>query len=288
MIFRILFCLFALLPLTASLQAGWFDTVTSYFQKSKPASPPMIKVLVVHDKPGVMLEVRGKYKIFDPHTKEHISTRFVGKRNYIQALRDGIKWGEEFPGVHQLVIIPDDRSTTTIIDGVEYKGSSVYVYDVDGMISIVNLAFIEDYLSSFIAAHYTEPMPEEALAAVIIAARTTAYYEAENPRTDFWSTDGRKTKEEVASNAKLQNNIDRVLLATRYMVMTSTPAQNGQITPFIADWKEPGKPKSAAQAVVSQITLAQAKEMAQKGDHAAQILSKAFPNTKIELIHYLD
>lgn len=287
MMLRILFCLIAFMPFTASLQAGWFDTVSGYFQKSKPVPPPMIKVLVVHDRPGVVLEVKGKYKIFDPHTKEHISTRFVGKRQYIQALRDGIKWGEEFPGVHQLVIIPDDRFTTTIIDDVEYKGS-IYVYDVDGTISVVNLSFIEDYLATLIASQFREPMPEEALAAVIIAARTTAYYEAENPKTDFWNTDGRDIKSQGVAAAKLQSNVDRTLQATRYMVMTSPPSQNGQISPFIADWKEPGKPKSAAQAVVSQLTLSQVKEMAQKGEHAAQILSKAFPNTKIELIHYLD
>lgn len=287
MIFRIFFCLLAFLPFSASVQAGWFDTITDYFQKPKAVPPPMIKVLVVHDKPGAVLEVKGKYKIFDPHSKEHISTRFVGKRQYIQALRDGIKWGEEFPGVHQLVIIPDDKSTTTIIDGIEYKGS-IYVYDVDGSISIVNLSFIEDYLSTLIASQFREPMPEEALAAIIIAARTTAYYEAENPRTDFWDTDGREIKRSGPGAAKQQNNIDRNLQATRYMVMTTTPTQNGQISPFIADWKEPGKPKSAAQALVSQISLSQAKEMAHKGEHAAQILSKAFPNTRIELIHHLN
>jgi len=277
----------AFLPFTASLQAGWYDTVSGYFQKSKSSPPPMIKVLIVHDEPGVVLEVKGKYKIFDPFTKEHISTRFVGKRQYIQALRDGIKWGEEFPGVHQLVIIPDDKSTTTLINDTEYKGS-IYVYDVDGAISIVNLSFIEDYLSTLIASQYREPMPEEALAALIIAARTTAYYEAENPKSDFWNADGREMKSQNTAAAKQQNSINRILQATRYMAMTTTPGQNGQISPFIADWKEPGKPKSAAQAVVSQLSVSQVKELAQKGENAAQILSKAFPNTKIELIHNLN
>ncbi|MBA3815266.1 MAG: SpoIID/LytB domain-containing protein [Parachlamydiaceae bacterium] len=287
MIVRILLCMLAFLPFSTSLQAGWYDTVSGYFQNSKPTPPPMIKVLIVHDEPGVVLEVKGKYKIFDPFTKEHISTRFVGKRQYIQALRDGIKWGEEFPGVHQLVIIPDDKSTTTLINDTEYKGS-IYVYDVEGAISVVNLSYIEDYLSTLIASQYREPMPEEAFAALIIAARTTAYYEAENPKTDFWNTDGREMRNQNNAVQKQQNSIDRILQATRYMVMTTKPSQNGQISPFIADWKESGKSKSAAQAVVSQLSVSQVKELAQKGENAAQILSKAFPDTKIELIHSLN
>lgn len=286
MIARVFLCMLAFMPMAAPLQAGWLDSVTGYFQKSKPAAPPMIKVLVVHDQPGALLEVKGKYKIFDPHTKEHISTRFVGKRNYIQSMYDGIKWGEEFPGVYQLVIIPDDKSTVTLVNGIEYKGS-IYIYDVNGSISVVNLSYIEDYLATLLASQYREPMSEEALAAVAIAARTTAYYEAENPRSEFWNTDGRDLINQAPAAGKVQSNIDRILAATRYMVMSTPPTQNGEISPFIADWKQPGKPKSAAQAVVSQITLAQVNELAQKGDNAAQILSKAFPNTKIELIHHL-
>lgn len=287
MILRFLFLLLALMPVSASLQAGWLDTISSYFQKSGPTAPPKIKVLIVHDQPGAVLEVKGKYKIFDPHTKEHITTRFVGKRNFVQALRDGIKWGEEFPGIHQLVIVPDDKNTMTIIDGIEYPGS-IYVYDVDGAISIVNETFIEDYLTSILAARYRDPLPEEARAAIAIAARTTAYYQAENPKSDFWAADGRQVDYKGLSSASDHNSMHRAITATRYMIMSSTSARFGEAIPFIADWKQSGQAKTAAQAQVSQLTLGQVNELAQQGEHAAQILGKAFPGTKIELIHYLE
>lgn len=287
MIFRMLFLLLAFIPLTMPLQAGWLDSITGYFTKAAPAAPPKIKVLIVHDQPGVVLEVKGKYKIFDPYTKDHLTTRFVGKRKFIQAVRDGIKWGEEFPGIHQLVIVPDDKNTTTIVDGIEYRGS-IYVYDVDGTISVVNETFIEDYLASTLALRYREPMSDEALAAIVIAARTTAYYQAENPKSEFWSADGRQVDYQGYAATRQQSGIEQAISATRYMVMSSMSARFGEAVPFIADWKKDGQPKSAAQAVVSQISLAQVSELAQKGEHAAQILAKAFPGTKIELIHYLE
>lgn len=285
MFLRTLLMLLALCPISTQIHAGWLDSISSYFQKSGPTAPPKIKVLIIHDKPNVDMEVKGKYKIFDPHTKEHITTRFVGKRNSIQALRDGIKWGEEFPGIHQLVIVPDDKHTTTIVDGIEYPGS-IYIYDVDGTISIINETFIEDYLASTLGTRFRDPLPEEALAAVAIAARTTAYYQAENPRSEFWSADGRTDYKGLSSTSN--NNMQRSISATRYMIMSTSSARFGEAIPFLADWKQPGQGKSAAQAVVSQLSLNQVSDLAQQGEHAAQILNKAFPGTKIELIHYLE
>lgn len=286
MILRMLFFLFAFMPFTPSLQAGWLDNITGYFRSAPPSTPPKIKVLIVHDQPGVVLEVKGKYKILDPHAKEHISTRFVGKRKFIQAVRDGIKWGEEFPGVHQLKIVPDEKTTTTLIDGIEYRGA-IYVYDVDGAISIVNETYIEDYLTSILALRYRDPQPEEALATIAIAARTTAYYQAENPKSEFWAADGRQVGFQGFVTTRQPSGIERAIRATRYMVMSRSSGKKGQINPFIADWKQPGQSKSAVQAIVSQIGLNQVDEMAKQGEHAAQILAKAFPGIKIELIHYV-
>src|SRR5262249_11555913 len=140
---------------------------------------------------GVVLEVKGKYKIFDPHTKEHISTRYTGKRKFIQAVSDGLKWGEEFPGVHQLLVTPDGPDVTIIVDGIEYHGP-VYVYDIGGTISVVNQVPVEEYVSSILSQHYREPLSPETLAAIAIAARTSAYYSAENPKSDYWSIDAQQ------------------------------------------------------------------------------------------------
>lgn len=284
-VLRILCLLLAFGPVNASLQAGLLENIAGYFRKSGPALPPTIKVLIVHDSQGVILEVKGKYKIFDPHTGDHISTRFTGKRRFIQAVRDGIKWGEEFPGVYQLMIVPDEAKTTTIVDGVEYRGP-IFIYDIGGTISIVNQVYIEDYLSSILANRYQE-LPDELMAAAAISARSAAYYRVENPKSQYWSVDGTKTGYQGIAAVNQGSDSEKAIKATRYMVMSRSSPNEEHVSAFPAEWKQEGVPTpSLNEYVVSQITLAEAKAMADRGDHAAQILGKAFPGVKIELIHY--
>ncbi|MCB1119781.1 MAG: hypothetical protein KDK65_07465, partial [Chlamydiia bacterium] len=98
---------------------------------SLEAKEPMIKVLIAHDVSGVVLEAKGRYQIYDPHTKEFVVKRAQGKRKLIQPLKEGLKWGEAFPDLYQLVFVPDSEKTTFLVDGVEYQGN-VYVYDIGG------------------------------------------------------------------------------------------------------------------------------------------------------------
>jgi stage II sporulation protein D len=272
-------------PFSATLEGGVLDNIVSYFRNSGPPKPPTIKVLVLHDRPGVVVEVKGKYKLFDPHTGKHISTRFVGKRKFIQAVHDGLKWGEEFPGVHQLMIVPDEQTTTTIVDGVEYKGP-IFIFDIGGTISAVNQVYIEDYLSSILAKKY-QNLPKELLAAIAISARTHAYYRAQNPKSQYWAVDGTKVGYQGVAAVDTASEMEQALKATRYMVMSKGSSSQGEVAAIPAEWKNDGASRTnLTDTMFSVITLADAEAMAAKGDHAAQILAKAFPGVKIELIHY--
>lgn len=85
--------LMALAPVAMPLEASVLDSVRLALFGEQQAKPPVIKVLVMHDKPAATLDVKGKYRIYDPNTNEHISTRFIGKRQQIQAISGGLKWG---------------------------------------------------------------------------------------------------------------------------------------------------------------------------------------------------
>lgn len=283
MVLRILIIILALGPLSNSLQAGWFDNITSYFNGSTVQKPPKLRILILHDKEGAVVEVKGKYKLHDPNTGDHISTRFVGKRKYMQAVRDGIKWGEEFPGLFQLLIVPDESSTTTVVDGIEYKGP-IYIYDIGGSISMINEVSIEDFLSSSLAQKYRSPMPEEALNAIAIAARTDAYYASANPRNQYWSIDGQAAGYQGFAAVDRSSGIEKAIGDTRFMVMSNSGNGEEQINVFPAHWSN--EPPTGGQQLNSKISVQEAIDMANQGAHAAQILSKAFPGSKIELIHY--
>lgn len=274
------------LSLVNTVEAKWWDSISGYFKRPEPMLPPMIRVLIVNDQPGVVLEVKGKYKIFDPYTKEHISTRFTGKRKFIQATEDGIKWGEEFPGLHQLLIVPDDLSITTTVDGIEYRGS-IYIFDVGGTISVVNQIYIEDYLDSILSLQYRNPLPDEALAAIAIAARTNAYFQAKHPKNQFWDVDGQQAGYQGYAVTHQPSGIDKAIYDTRYMIMSLGNSEDGN-KPFPAYWNSNSDSKATKEpAIYSRISLLKVEEMAQKGEHAAQILAKAFPNASIRLTQSL-
>ena len=232
----------------------------------------------MHDQPGIVLEVKGKYQLFDPNTNSYLSTRFIGKRKFAQAAHDGIKWGEEFPGLHQMKIVPEEERATVSVDGVEYPGD-VYVYDIGGTVSVVNEVPIEDYLKSVLNAQFeNDGLPKEAIAAIAIAARTNAAYQAQNPKNTYWSVEASKVGYEGKEVAERSNAINQAIDETRGMVMKN----GGSLFP--AEWGSTtgGKPHRE-KAVFSHITLFDVEEMAKKGDKADKILSKAFPNSVIQI-----
>lgn len=275
---KVLMFIVALMPFTGSLHAGFWDM----FFPAEPPEPKTIKVLIVNDKPGVVLEVKGKYALYDPNkNNKHISTRFLGKRKFIQAVSDGIRWGEEFPGVYQLLIVPDEKTMTTVVDGVDYKGS-LYIYDIAGNISIVNEVELDDYLDSVLSNQYNSAYSEEALAAIAIAARTNALYYAENPKSPFWSVDASLVGYNGYSAINNANPIIQAIESTKKMVMSSHSKNKEGNAPFPAEWILSAG-KSKAEAKLALISLQEAESLSQKGSHAAEILRKAFPGTSIQL-----
>lgn len=231
-----------------------------------------MKVLVAHDVPGVDLEVKGKYKIFDPNKKSFISTRFIGKRKFIQAESDGLKWGEEFPGVYQLLIVPDDAKTTTIVNGKEYAGN-LSVYDIGGTISVVNEVPLDDYVKAVASYNYDRKLPQELANAVAIAIRSEAWNQHQSASQKFWDVQASFVGFQ-GSEAALDNRFAKAVKDTKNMILM----KDGK--PLSMDW-------AAAKGVStesSQISLAEAEQLANNGDHAIQILQKAYPQGSLFLI----
>lgn len=279
MIKKMLMALLGLIMLSHAAHAGVWDSIANFFSKSSLYANDSLKILIVHDTPGVILEVKGKYKIYDPKTNSNMGKGFVGKRKYIQPLSDGIKWGEEFPGVFQIMIMPDDKSTTAIVDGIEYKGR-IYVYDIGGSISVVNEIPFDEYVKTVLSPNLQQPLPQEVLAALAITARTNAYYMKQNSHSDFWHVEAKQIGYQGYALSNPSALLDQAVKATHNMVMSISS------TPFLARWNivDAGDLLSHIKPVDSNISLDQAAMMAHQGDHAAQILKKAFPNAQVDLI----
>jgi stage II sporulation protein D len=274
--------LLAIAPMT-SAHADISAVLRSAWGKAAPPTPPTVKVLVIHDQDGAILEVKGKYRLIDPNTQEDLSgLRFVGKSQYVQALHSGLKWGEEFPDVHQIAVTPGASDTEIYVNGTRYPGT-IYIYDNgnNNKLSLVNELPIEDYLTYALNNRYPSNLSDETLAALAIAERTNAYYQAQHPKSKFYALDGLQSDYKGVVAYDTNSGIQKALRNTRYMVMSRTGLYEGIVTPFALNWdKMPNKGES------SQISLNDAEGMARNGQHAAAILEKAFPKSTIQLIPF--
>lgn len=280
MLLRAFFLLITLLPLSTPLHADVWGNIKGYLGFSEKREPPTIRILVLHDVEGTDLQVDGKYSLYDPYANAYLSSRFVGKRKYMQAMSDGLKWGEAFPGLYQLKIQPDETTTTTIVDGKSYAGP-VFIYDIGGAISIINQIPVEEYIRSQLAQQKISSLHRETLAALAIVARTNAYFQTANPKNTYWAVDAQKVGYE--GNIDPASEIEDAINITRYMVLSNTGVYEGVATPFAAEFGTVTPGPGYKDIKVSKLSIEEANKMAESGEHAAQILSRAFPHTTIML-----
>jgi stage II sporulation protein D len=282
MMVRIFLLLLTILPIGANLRADLWSNFKNVFVKEKP-DEPSIRVLLLHDREKVHVEVEGKYSLYDPYKNSFLSTRFIGKARDMEAMSDGLKWGEAFPGIYQLQIQPEDKSTVSYIDRSEYTGP-VYVYDIGNSISIINQVPIETYTTSILSSFDLSSIEREVIAALAIVARTNANFQVANPKTSYWAVDAQQTG--YTGNPASSVNAfkaDEAVRLTKNMVMSRTGVYEGLATPFIGEFGYVSPKLSEKAYTVSKITIEQANTMARSGAHAAQILAKAFPGTTIML-----
>lgn len=273
----VLMLMFVAVNVDATISEG-LQTIIHGQDQVKPRT---INVLLSHDKPGLILETKGKYRILDPSTGKVFATRFVGKRKFVQPTEDGLRWGEEFPGLHQFTVVPETSQGTILVDGAEYRGN-VTVYEVNGKISVVNEVEIDDYITSVLAVQHRTPLNHEALATVVIAERTNALFHSLNPKTKFWALDAEQEGYTGYFVTTFADRIKESVRLTHNMVMSRTAAYEGVVTPFPAFLEQS---KKHDRTVLTKLSFDEIKKMAECGEDAAQILGKAFPDTSIQLVY---
>ncbi|MBJ7449722.1 MAG: SpoIID/LytB domain-containing protein [Parachlamydiales bacterium] len=180
---------------------------------------PSLKILLDKETSEAFVEVKGGYKIYDPRTGQQLGRGLLGKSFNVEAMPTGIKWGEEFPGIYQVAIIPAS-GTAFKVNGVPFKGS-LLVYQIGHHLSLVNEVSVEDYVKSTLAASIDTSFPQEVICALAIAARTEAYYKRMTTQEAFWQLDADEIGYSGMPNAKDSVKINEAVDTTRYLVMQS-------------------------------------------------------------------
>ena len=210
-----MFCL-CLLP-ASGLQAGLWSSLKKKVLPEK-VEVPKIKVLVADKLDGVYIEVSGAHNIYDPLTKSRLGTRFVGKGCFLQPLRTGMMWGEQFPGVYQIRITPDNEQTTILVNGTQYRGE-LLVYQFDDQISVVNEVSIEDYVKTVVSPRFVKSLGTEAMAAVAISARTDAYHKSAVKKDAYWHVRASEVGYLGLHLTVANNGVKEAVDSTRHLVL---------------------------------------------------------------------
>ncbi len=223
---------------------------------------PKIRLLLAKGVPSALLEAKGSYCVIRKETGAMISNGSVGKRYVVHAIEEGLRWGEEYPGISHFIVVPTNKQTVFYVDGFQYKGAIAVYQDQNRHITLVNELTIEDYLRSTLALKFDHQMSDEAMAAITIGARTEAYAQALAGRSAgaAWDLKAKEVGYYGNGVAFQTNGVEQSVENTRFMVVESAP----------------GQPLQQVRLLRSKV-----EELANAGQDAKRILQSYFPHSHL-------
>lgn len=236
---------------TAALLCSVFISPLSSYERtaegllaaiSEPMAPKDIHVLLEKDATEALLEVKGPYYIVNPHDNIRIASGLLGKRFLIHELESGLKWGEEFPGVHQILIKPRSEDTAIFVNGIQYDGA-IAIYGVSGMINVVNEIDVESYVKSILASESPSCSETEVMSALAILTRTDAYYRTTKHMSSFWHVNAAEVGYSGSALVIEDSPMQRAIDSTRHLILVH--ADHGKNLPFATAWTENSAGKTA-------------------------------------------
>ncbi|MCB1181579.1 MAG: SpoIID/LytB domain-containing protein [Chlamydiia bacterium] len=228
-------------------------------QSSHAAKGPSIRVLLKKNVNSAYLEAKGEYRVVAARTGSYLSSGISGKRFIIHGMKEGLRWGEEYPDIYQIKVFPTSDETTFFLDGIQYRGAMVIMQGEDTRVTIVNEVPIEDYLRSTLAIDVSASLSKEALAALVITARTVAFTMTNDRFANLWDVSG----EEIhyfGEGVCLQDRcVEQTIADTKYMVLQ----------------------KGVEASEIGKHFIERIQELSLRGLNANEIIRREFPHTKI-------
>jgi stage II sporulation protein D len=225
----------SLSPLAAPLSSKAVELPTDEAQKNKPAT---IKVLLHERKESLLLEVKGSYKVFCPHTNVLLFSGFSPKRGFIHSEENGLYWSESLPGTHSVRIVPSHQSSI-FVNGIQYNGC-VEIYDLGGSLRVINEVDIESYLRSCLATKCFEITEPEVLNALAIVTRTQSYFLVQRESKAPWHISAQDAHYRGYGTTLQNPQLERAITETRHAILTY------QNKPFATAWTEDSAGKTAS------------------------------------------
>jgi stage II sporulation protein D len=236
---------------------------------------PTIKVLLTKNQEGLMVEVKGPHNVYDPYVGKKLDATFSGSSYYMSPTSDGIRWGQDFPGTYQILIVPDEPSAGVVVNGIAYPGVVAF-YEVDSRLAAVNWASLEDFVSSIFSGNFLpkETDQKEALAAYAIALRTKAFQHIQAGESPFWDVAAEASGYKGNAVVRFDAPFREAMKSTRKLIMT------GKEQSAVAQRFD----KKSIEDIRQQMPIADTQAMAKEGRDARIILHRYYPDQNLTLV----
>ena len=236
---------------------------------------PTIKVLLMKNQEGLMVEVKGAHNIYDPYTGKKLDAAFSGSSYYMTPTSDGVRWGQDFPGTYQVLIVPDEPSAGVFVNGIAYPGVVAF-YEVDSRLAAVNWTCLEDFVSSIFSGNFLpkETDQKEALAAYAIALRTKAFQHIQAGESTFWDVTADACGYKGNAVVRFDAPFREAMKTTRKLVMTG---KEQSAVPQRFDRK-------SIDDIRQQMPIVETQTMAKEGRDARIILHRFYPDQNLTVV----
>ena len=232
---------------------------------------PMMKVLLLNDQDGFMVEVNGAHNIYDPYTGKKVEGAFLKSSYFMYPTTDGIKWGQEFPGIFQLLVVPDASSTSVVINGIQYPGAVAF-YQVEDKLAAVNWVSLEEFTSSLMSTTFLPSVTEykEALSSYAIAIRSLAYQDLIQSKNQYWDLKADESGYKGRAVERLDKPFIDAMKVSQDIVMMTPGGRMDNVEKTRSFNEE-------VQALLHVMPKKDVEAMASSGKDARRILEQFFP-----------
>jgi stage II sporulation protein D len=196
---------------------------------SEQNKPPTVRVLLTKLVEDALIEVRGRYLVYNPKNNELITASSKKKRARIFTREDGIYWDESFPDIYEIRIVPNEESANILINGIQYKGC-IEVYSIGGTINIVNEVDTQNYLKSILGPKVDQNLPKEALDSIVITERTNLFYLIQKDPYASWQVEADAVGYTGLIAGRQNSNVVSAVNRTRDLIM------HHKKKPFATSW----------------------------------------------------
>lgn len=204
----------------------------------------ILKVLTHEDLAGALIEVKGPFEIRSLTSDKKIFSSKSNQRHYLSATPEGLQWGKVFKNTHQFEVVPKKKSTTTLIDGIQYKGK-LYAFDITSKIHLVVEISVDDYVKSVLSEQFAgSDIHQTALEALAISMRTDLYQKIAASNNPFWDIQASDHNFRGSSLFTVGNAAERAVNATKDLIMIY------KNRPFPTTWSEDCAGKTTAYKTV--------------------------------------